>query len=115
MRLVTKLNTRFSAYYNAGSAALVLLLIGLSIGLFFFFRTRRHKRLRGLPITRQDAEESIALTHADGNGHADDGDDMRRRDKGKGRQLDDESSKEAIFDVGDSDGDDDDDEYKDRR
>lgn len=101
------------------------MLIASSIGLFFYFRSRRNRRLRGLPISRQDAEESIALTRSDGNGHGDDGDELRRRDKGKGRQLkDDEASKEAIFDVGDSDGDeeesdDDDDDggggYKDQR
>ena len=86
-----------SAYYNAGSAALVLLLIFLAIGIFLWFRFRRKATLKGLPVDR--LEESIPLNVSQ-NGRDDD-DDFRQR-KGKER-----AESETMFDVGEDDDEDD--------
>ena len=95
-----------TAYYNAGSAALVLLLIGIAIGLFFYFRQRR--RTNGYWLASR--EENIPLTHSLGvedtlpqNGDIDD--ELNGDMKGKGPALN-----EPIFDVGS----DDEGEYRDR-
>lgn len=79
-----------SAYYNAGSAALVLLLIALAVGLFLF--CRRKRRISKVAFRRKVAEESIPLNMSIGddmNGHFD-----GQNGKGKEREV-------AIFDVGD--------------
>jgi len=94
----------WEAYYNAGSAALTLLLIGLAIGLFFFCRQRR--RRRQVSSKPYDAEETIPLSQnlrgpSGVNGDADEDPNDRRRRKGKSRE---DLQSEAIFDVGDSDG-----------
>ncbi|KAI0068606.1 alpha beta-hydrolase [Artomyces pyxidatus] len=95
----------WEAYYNAGSAALVLVLIFVALGTFFWCRVRR-RRLRGLPVSTNE-EESIPLTRStrgfedqdtpDVNG--DDG--FRGRNKGKDRANGQDA--QPIFDVGDSD------------
>ncbi|KAI0751082.1 alpha/beta-hydrolase [Daedaleopsis nitida] len=96
----------WEAYYNAGSAALVLLLVGLLVGGFFWWRMRKG-RARGLSLST--AEEHIPLNSAAGdeqNGFRDgdaNGDGFRSR-KGKERAHD-LSEEEAIFDVGDDDDD----------
>ena len=83
------------AYYNAGSAALVLLLIFLGIGTFVWCRVRR-RRLR-LPETRN--EESIPLTSSHRLEDEEDQPAFRSR-KGKERAKE---AAQPIFDVGDSD------------
>jgi len=104
---------RWEAYYNAGSAALIFVLIMLAIGLFFYFRSRRQpkpgRRIALNDREQQLEEETIPLSsssHANG-GRADDDDDQRRRRKGKDRQYQDGGPKgEPIFDVGDDASDD---------
>ncbi|KAI5893580.1 alpha/beta-hydrolase [Schizophyllum commune H4-8] len=119
----------WEAYYNAGSAALVLVVVFGIIGAVVWFRRRRGGSLR-LPGTvdfsrrpgdfssRADAEESIPLNASDsmgnlrnsstprlsedGDGRTLRGDDDERKDKGKGRAL---LPPEPIFDVGSDDED----------
>ncbi|KZT42934.1 alpha/beta-hydrolase [Sistotremastrum suecicum HHB10207 ss-3] len=103
----------WEAYYNAGSAALTLVIIALLIGLFFFCRSRR-RRLQSNSPRRYDPEETIPLSQnlasANGSrmGGLDDDDESRRR-KGKSRGTE---PAQAVFDVGNSDGEED---YKDLR
>ncbi|KAI0268162.1 alpha/beta-hydrolase [Gloeopeniophorella convolvens] len=91
----------WEAYYNAGSAAIVLILIVIALGTVLWCRIRR-RRLRGLPVSTNE-EETIPLTRSvpaiDENGDTDGG-EFRAR-KGKERALETEPS--PIFDVGDSD------------
>ena len=91
----------FSAYYNAGSAALVILLIFLAVGAFFWCRTRGRRRVSQARLE----EESIPLqSSVDGEDGS-----RRRAGKGKERALGDASEREELFAVADSD---DEDEYK---
>jgi carboxypeptidase D len=90
------------AYYNAGSAAIVLFLIGLGIGVFLWCRS---KRRRSRHSTRPDIEEeSIPLNPTSTR----DEEESFRQRKGKERE---EPVESQIFDVGDID--DDEGEYKD--
>lgn len=88
------------AYYNAGSAAIVLVLILAVLGTVLWYRIRRRK-LHGLPISKNE-EENIPLTQSlpaeDGDSLDDRGISIR---KGKGRAQ--EAGLSPIFDVGDSD------------
>ncbi|KAH9943181.1 alpha/beta-hydrolase [Epithele typhae] len=91
----------WEAYYNAGSAGLVLALIALLVGGFLWYRYKRSSK-RGLSLSTR--EEAIPLNSSIGmNGHSDedDGSSFRSR-KGKERagSLPEE---EAIFDIGDDD------------
>ena len=104
-----------AAYYNAGSAALVLVLIFLVIGLFIWCRVRR-KRVVKLPTTRPDEdEENIPLNPSSlGERQHDEisSELVGFRGKGKERSRNGDISppeEPPIFDVGDSD---DDEEYK---
>ncbi|KZP21532.1 alpha beta-hydrolase [Athelia psychrophila] len=93
----------WEAYYNAGSAALVFVLISLAMGLFIFCRVRRNRvqLLNGSQVGNE--EEEIPLTSAIG-AQGDEDEDVFRKRKGKERAMDErEASEEAIFDVGDSD------------
>jgi len=99
----------WEAYYNAGSAALVLVLIALAIGILFWLRSRPRQK-HNVQFGRSDyIDEVIPLrsnraASPNGHGQDDDTDDYRRR-KGKGRaQLN--AVGEPIFNVGDSDGED---------
>lgn len=94
----------WEAYYNAGSAALVLLVIFSGIGLFIWCRNRR-RGLR-LPLKHdRELEESIPLNTSHlGN---DDEAEIGSSRKGKGRAVEEEMGQPTpIFDVGDSDEDD---------
>lgn len=96
------------AYYNAGSAALVLILISLAIAVFLWLRMRRNRVALSTGGGGR-AEEEIPLRS--GMGGYDDNvpdEEQFRKRKGKERALD-EPEGEAIFNVGDSD---DEDEYK---
>ncbi|KIO32858.1 hypothetical protein M407DRAFT_13851 [Tulasnella calospora MUT 4182] len=112
---------RWEAYYNAGSAALIFVLIALGIGIFFYLRSRRNKRKQGVSLsTREEDEERIPLSTSQVHGAngstvrlGDDGDDHRRRRKGKGKEQE-QVAGEPIFDVGDDDSEDDDSDH-DRR
>ena len=110
---------QWEAYYNAGSAALIFILIALAIGLFIYFRKRRETP-KGVSLSRESdfPEETIPLQQ--GNGEQ----ELGRRRKGKAREVYDESPSagaggDPIFDVGDDEdsGDErvDGREFKDRR
>jgi len=91
---------RFAAYYNAGSAALVLVFVFVIIGLFLWWR----KRNNGVKLPSREVdteEESIPLTRSRRDY---DEDDTRRR-KGKDRQEEAavERSSPTIFEVGSDD------------
>ncbi|KAF9006754.1 pheromone-processing carboxypeptidase KEX1 [Cyathus striatus] len=96
----------WEAYYNAGSAALVLVLIFFGIGIFVWCRFRR--RRVALPVRQEgEEEESIPLTQSvRENGDEEDRDEMRSRSLGKGKQRAMGESAEPIFEVGESDEDD---------
>ncbi|KDR84091.1 hypothetical protein GALMADRAFT_236745 [Galerina marginata CBS 339.88] len=93
----------WEAYYNAGSAALVLVLIMVVIGSFIWCRLRR----KPVALPFNQVEESIPLNSAMGreNGNGDDDDDIMRKRKGKDRlrERGENVSEPPIFDVGDSD------------
>ena len=91
-----------AAYYNAGSAAVVLVLILAVLGSVLWCRIRR-RRLHGLPIA-QNEEESIPLTQ---KLPTDDSDplDNRGLSSRKGKERAQEAGLSPIFDVGDSDED----------
>ncbi|PAV21036.1 alpha beta-hydrolase [Pyrrhoderma noxium] len=93
----------WEAYYNAGSAALVLFLLAFAIGLFIFCRRRR----RTGDLSIGTAEESIPLSQNVGS-HETNEHDGGSLYKGKGRALE----SQTIFDVGE--GSDDEGEYHDR-
>ena len=97
---------RVVAYYNAGSAAVILVLIGIALVTFFWCRVRR-RRLQGLSLSVNE-EENIPLTQSgpsrDEGGGVDEENAFRARTgKGKGRETE---EAQPIFDVGDSDEDD---------
>ncbi|KAJ7098658.1 Alpha/Beta hydrolase protein [Mycena belliarum] len=104
----------WEAYYNAGSAALVLALIFGAIGIFVWCRMRRRRSPR-LPVNQRDGdgEERIPLNTRLEDLAADEGDEAlrprERKGKGKERAVD---SDPPIFDVGDSDEEGYKDEYK---
>ena len=94
-----------AAYYNAGSAAMVLLVISLCIGGFLWWRYRR-SRMRGLRVTTDDStvEENIPLAASMTDVHAHDGgdDDERplKQSKGKERaQPEDLPNEGTIFSI----------------
>jgi len=94
----------YTAYYNAGSAALVLVLVFVIIGTFVWCRLRR-KRVQ-LPFGQ--VEESIPLNSSIRGDGEEDVDVVRQKRKGKERLREGGTSSEAlveppIFDVGDSD------------
>jgi carboxypeptidase D len=104
------------AWYNAGSAILILLILCSIVGLYFYFRRRRpmhHKRgVVGLPSDHGDEAERVPLGSE--RVEMDDLEDRERRQrkgKGKGRMSDEERG-ETVFSLGDEDEDDD---VKDRR
>ncbi|KAH9482330.1 Cell death protease [Psilocybe cubensis] len=91
----------WEAYYNAGSAALVLVLVFLVIGTFVWCRLRRKRSVK-LPFTQE--EESIPLNSALRREEGDEDLESSRQRKGKERSKDDQQVAEPpIFDVGDSD------------
>jgi carboxypeptidase D len=95
----------YTAYYNAGSAALILVIILVFIGLFLFWRSRRSAKLGRVNLpTEQEQEERIPLSTNVGAA-------MSRDDFSQDRDRRGES--EPIFDVGDDSGSEDGD--KDRR
>jgi len=93
----------WEAYYNAGSAAIVLVLIVAALGTVFWCRVRK-RRLQGLPTSRNE-EEYIPLTHDLPN--SSDPPDNREFRARKGKERAHETGSPPLFDVGDSDEDDD--------
>ncbi|KAJ3576241.1 hypothetical protein NP233_g575 [Leucocoprinus birnbaumii] len=88
----------WEAYYNAGSAALVLLLVFIAIGTFVWCRMRRRRVQLPPNGPGGDDEESIPLTTSVMNGHGrrgsvdEENGDVTRSRKGK--------EKAVVFDVG---------------
>ncbi|KZT71626.1 alpha/beta-hydrolase [Daedalea quercina L-15889] len=100
---------KWEAYYNAGSAAMVLAVISIFIGGFLWWRYRR-SRLRGLPVsTESTAEENIPLASSmtEANGHGDGDEETRfKQTKGKERAQDEDLPDEgAIFSIAGDDED----------
>lgn len=95
----------WEAYYNAGSAALVLVLIFLALGTFLWCRIRR-RRVQ-LPVSHQD-EESIPLNSSIAmNGRQDgDEDDSASFKSRKGKERAVEPPEPPIFELGESDDED---------
>ncbi|THU91889.1 carboxypeptidase KEX1 [Dendrothele bispora CBS 962.96] len=96
----------WEAYYNAGSAALVLVIIFLVIGGCLWCRHRRRRNLQ-LPVNQD--EENIPLTM--NQEHNESKEFRSRKGKEKATEVD-EDEDSPIFNVGDSD---DEDTYRDRR
>ncbi|KAK0491510.1 alpha/beta-hydrolase [Armillaria novae-zelandiae] len=92
----------WEAYYNAGSAALVLVLIFIVVVGFLWCRMRNKRKLR-LPMNNRSEEESIPLNASMADENGDEG--AYRQRKGKERAL--EPSEPPIFELGDSDEEDD--------
>lgn len=94
---------RTPAYYNAGTAALVFLLIAIGVGMCIWCRFR--KRRVQLSRRDDDMEENIPLQSASEG----DGDDVaakhvQRKRKGKERVIE-ENEGTPIFGVGEADED----------
>lgn len=103
------------AYYNAGSAALVLVFIALAIGGFFWWRRFKSRRAGGMlnsPRAEGGFDESIPLTQNGDSHYADvdrsDGydsrEDLSRSRKGKERATE-ATPQETIFRVDDEESD----------
>jgi carboxypeptidase D len=94
---------RWDAYYNAGTAALVFVLIALSIGLYVYFRSRRNAKRMGnggaFGEANGDAEESIPLNRS----HVEIEENRRRKGKGRATEADYKDEGETMFEIG-SDG-----------
>ncbi|KAG8747077.1 Cell death protease [Ceratobasidium sp. 414] len=91
----------WEAYYNAGSAALIFVLILACIGIFLFWRSRRTTSQGRVNLpTEDDAEERIPLSTNVG-GMASRDDIREREDRHRGRR---DEEGEPIFDVGNDSG-----------
>ncbi|KAF7332638.1 Carboxypeptidase [Mycena kentingensis (nom. inval.)] len=104
----------WEAYYNAGSAALVLTVIFAAIGAFVWCRMRRNRSPR-LPVERANGEESIPL-NSRLHDEDEDGAFRERRPNGHGSAKGKERAVEPgtpIFKVGEDD-DEEDGAYRDR-
>lgn len=91
------------AYYNAGTAALVVLLIVIALGVCIWCRLR--KRRIQLSSKGGDMEENIPLQSTfEGDGDGLDSEFVQRQRKGKARAIEDDEGT-PIFDVGEADED----------
>ncbi|KAG8679918.1 Cell death protease [Ceratobasidium sp. 394] len=90
----------WEAYYNAGSAALIFVLILVFIGVFLFWRSRRAKSQGRVNLPTEDREERIPLSTNVGGMMS--RDDIREREDRYGGKRDEEG--EPIFDVGNDSG-----------
>lgn len=106
------------AYYNAGSAALVLILIFAGIGTFVWYRLRRPHALKlvgseeeSIPLnaSRREDEADAEAAAEEARIHFLNGNGISRQSKGKGKErvIEPEVHEPPIFDVGDSDEEDD--------
>jgi len=93
----------WEAYYNAGSSAIVLILILAALGTILWCRIRR-RRLRGLPIARNE-EEHIPLTQSMPVEESESSLEHNGASLRKGKERAKEIDSAPIFDVGDSDED----------
>jgi len=102
----------WEAYYNAGSATLVLILISILIGFFIWYRIRRNRVQLPVHQDQVEQEETIPLTRRGRN--EDEDEEVMHQRKGKDRSREPEPERELasgspIFNVGDSE---DEEEYK---
>ena len=102
----------WEAYYNAGSATLVLILISIVIAFFIWYRIRRNRVQLPPHQDQVEQEETIPLTRRGRN--EDEDEEVMQQRKGKDRLREPEPERELatgspIFNVGDSD---DEEEYK---
>jgi len=88
----------WEAYYNAGSAALSLIVIGLIVGLFILCRQRRRSRAGHHPVPKDDPEEAIPLQDSRTETY---------RDLDGSNGFSHPNGSKTVFEVGDSDGEDD--------
>jgi carboxypeptidase D len=101
------------AWYNAGSAILILLILCSIVGLYFYFRrrgpTHTKRGVVGLPTDREDDAERVPLgSERVEMDDLDGGERRQRKGKGKGRMYDEEEGQgETVFALGDEDEDDD--------
>lgn len=96
---------KWDAYYNTGSIAVILFLIGLGFGLYFFCRNRRRRLGFGSSaMRRMDDEEAIPLADSDTLRDKGETDEQWRARKGKGRA--DPDGEKVVFDVGEDEDDD---------
>lgn len=98
-----------TAWYNAGSAILILLILCSIVGLYFYFRRRgpihAKRGIVGLPADRNDDAERVPLGSE--RLELDDLEDRERRHrKGKSRMLDEEERGETVFALGDEEDED---------
>lgn len=92
-----------AAYYNAGTAALVFLLVVIGLGVCLWCRLR--KRRVQLAKEAGDTEEYIPLKSTlEGDADDLDSEQVQRKRKGKERANEDDEGT-PIFDVGDADED----------
>lgn len=96
------------AYYNAGSAVLVLLLSAIAIALCIWCRLRRRpiQLARGSTSSPTLEEEHIPLTQTSGSNEA-----IHREGKGKSRAIEEGEAGTTVFDVGEDDYPSDDDQH----
>lgn len=89
-----------AAYYNAGTATLVFLLVAVGLGTYLWYRLRK----RRVQLSREagDTEENIPLkSTTDEDVDELETEESRRRRKGKERAIDDDEGT-PIFDVGEA-------------
>jgi carboxypeptidase D len=91
------------AYYNAGSSAIVLIIILAALGTILWCRIRR-RRLRGLPVARNE-EEHIPLTQSLPVEESESPLEHSGASLRKGKERAKEIGSAPLFDVGDSDED----------
>ncbi|KAH0587996.1 Cell death protease [Termitomyces sp. 'cryptogamus'] len=111
----------WEAYYNAGSAALVLILIFAGIGIFVWCRFRRPRTVKlagneeeSIPLNasrrmEDEVDDEAAVEEARSQFSDGDGISWQGRGKGKGKEraIEREVHEPPIFDMGDSDAEDD--------
>jgi len=91
---------RWDAYYNAGTATLVFLLVAVGLGAYLWYRLRK----RRVQLSREagDTEENIPLkSTTDEDVDELETEESRRKRKGKERAIDDDEGT-PIFDVGEA-------------
>ncbi|KAL4076362.1 alpha beta-hydrolase [Scleroderma citrinum] len=92
-----EIKVQWEAYYNAGSAVLVLLLIAIAIGVCIWCRLRRRPIHLSRTGSGENCEENIPL-----NSRCDGDETFQRKSKGKERAIEDEGGS-TVFDVGEDD------------
>lgn len=97
------------AYYNAGTVALIVVIIAVSLGTILYCRSRKSERAPAgkIALGSRDygngvEEESIPLNPSHGAGESAE-ESRRRKGKGRATPVEREREEETMFDIG-SDG-----------